>query len=514
MPDTTTPAPESRIVPEKRKRLSFVWIVPLVAAAAGGWIAITEVLNRGPDITIVFDSAEGLQAGKTQIRYNGVEIGTLTQIRLAEDRNKVEATASIKAGNEDLLVEGTEFWVVRPRISGAEVSGLETLLSGAFISLEIGKSTKRKRRFIALKEPPVVDSSVPGRFFVLKTDDLGSLEQGSPVYLRRFKVGQVSSYNLNKDGKSFDVKIFVNSPYDRYVHPATRFWQASGVDLSLNASGIDVKTQSLLSILIGGIAFQTPASATPLPPADENAHFKLFESRASAFQEPLGKSEDFILVFDQSIRGLEIGAPVELRGVRIGEVVATRLVYDPNQENVSVPVTIRVYEGLLGFPRTADDDGDHRIRLQALVEKGYRAQLRTGSLLTGALFVAIDHFPDSPPARIDWAQEPPHLATVSGGLASIEEEAREVLTEIKSIPFQKIGKDLDIAVDQLNETLLQATTLLESANGLVQPNSVFLTDLDQTLEEVGRAAGAVRVLADYLERHPESLLLGKPAEED
>lgn len=514
MPDTVPPVPESRVTHGRRKRLSLVWIIPLVAAAVGGWIAVTEILGRGPTITIIFDSAQGLEAGKTRIQYNGVDIGTLTKIRLTKDRKQVEATASIAAGNDDLLVEGTHFWVVRPRISGAEVSGLETLLSGAFVSLEIGKSKVKKRRFVALKEPPVVESGVPGRFFVLKTDDLGSLEQGTPVYLRRLKVGQVSSYKLNDDGKSFDIMVFVNAPYDQYVNPATRFWQASGIDVSLNASGVDVETQSLLSILIGGVAFQTPASAGVLPPAEAETRFELFASRASAFQTPLGEPEEFVLVFGQSIRGLEVGAPVELEGVRIGEVAGMKLVFDTSTDDISVPVTIRIYQALLGLSHAQTGEAKRRVRVDALVKKGYRAQLRTGSLLTGSLFVSIDHYSDPPPATVDWSQQPPQLPTVAGGLAGIEDEARELLKELKTIPFQKIGQDVAVAITQLNRTLKRATTLIESANGLVQPDSVLVSELDQALQEASGAARAVRVLADYLERHPEALIRGKSPEEN
>src|SRR5579871_4211903 len=247
MPDPGTPSPpvpESKAVSKSRTRLSLVWVIPLVAAAAGVWIAVTRVLSAGPKITIVFESAEGLEAGKTKIHYNGVDIGTVTTIRLSEDHQKVIIEAQMAPKTEGFLSEDTKFWVVRPRISGSNVTGLGTLISGAYIGLEIGSSKETKRDFVGLETPPVVTGEVPGRIFRLKTPDLGSLDTGTPVFFRRLQVGQVASYELDPDGKSLTVVIFVRAPYDQYVNPNTRFWHASGIDLSLSASGLKVQTQS------------------------------------------------------------------------------------------------------------------------------------------------------------------------------------------------------------------------------------------------------------------------------
>src|SRR5208282_6341735 len=268
MPDRDPPipsVPDSRTVPRKQTRLSLVWIIPVLAAAVGAWVAVTRIMGEGPKITIVFESAEGLEAGKTKISYRGVDVGTVTAIRLSEDHQRVIATAQMTPRTEDFLAEDTRLWVVRPRISGANVTGLGTLISGAYIGIEIGSSKEPKRDFVALETPPVVTGNAPGRFFVLKSSDLGSLDTGTPLFFRRLQVGQVASYILDQDGKFFTVKIFVREPYDQYVTANTRFWQASGVDVSLSANGLSVQTQSLLSILIGGIAFETPTTGAVLP---------------------------------------------------------------------------------------------------------------------------------------------------------------------------------------------------------------------------------------------------------
>src|SRR5271157_5046407 len=290
MPDRDPPfpsVPDSRAVPKKQTRLSLVWVIPIVAALAGVWIAVTRVLGEGPKITIIFRSAEGLEAGKTKIRYNGVDIGTVTTIRLSDDHQRVITTAQMAPKTEGFLAEDTKFWVVRPRISGANVTGLGTLISGAYIGLEIGDSKERKRDFVALETQPVVTGEVPGRLFKLKAADLGSLDNGTPVYFRRLQVGQVASYELDKDGKLLTVKVFVRAPYDQYVNPDTRFWHASGIDLSLSAAGLTVQTQSVLSILIGGVAFETAATDPVLPAAEANTIFTLFSNRDEAFKLPV-----------------------------------------------------------------------------------------------------------------------------------------------------------------------------------------------------------------------------------
>jgi len=209
--------------------------------------------------------------------------------------------------SEHFLVDDTRFWVVRPRISGATVSGLSTLISGAYVGMEIGTSSEQRDRFVVLETPPVVTGDVPGRFFVLRTGNLGSLDRGTPIFFRRLQVGQVSSYALSEDGQRFDVMIFVKAPYADFVTANTRFWQASGIDMQLSASGFSVQTQSLLSILIGGIAFVSPEGASVQPPAAAKTTFTLFNTRAEAFEPPIRDPQNYEVTFNESVRGPHAG---------------------------------------------------------------------------------------------------------------------------------------------------------------------------------------------------------------
>jgi paraquat-inducible protein B len=524
MPDSDPPrssVPESRTVPKRRTRLSLVWFIPILAAVVGAWVAVTRVLSEGPEITIVMKSAEGLEAGKTKIHYNGVDIGTVTTIELSKDHKRVILTAQMAPKTQEFLVQDTKFWVVRPRVSGANITGLGTLISGAYIGAEIGSSKEERSDFVALETPPVITGDVPGRFFILKTPDLGSLDTGTPIYFRRLQVGQVSSYALDKDGKNLTVRAFVQAPYDQYINPDTRFWHASGIDLSLSASGLSVQTQSVLSILIGGIAFETAATDPVLPAAEENTVFTLFANRTQAFNPPPRNPQTYQLVFKESVRGLTVGAPVEFRGIPIGEVADIRAQIDLKNFEFSVPVTIRLDPTrlgvrILGQTSGADLESVRRRLIDSLVAHGVRAQLSTGNLLTGAAYVSLDFFPGAPRAAVDWSQEPPQLPTTQGQFQATEATVENIIKKLDNVPFQEIGVDLKKAINQLDETLVVAQGTLGSARGTLEntsnltgPNSAQVQQVGSTLQEVSRAARSVRVLADYLERHPESLIRGK-----
>lgn len=506
--DPLTSVGTARAVSRRRARPSAVWIVPIVAALAGAWVAVAKIMSEGPTITIVLDSAEGLEAGKTKIHYNGVDIGTLATIRLSDDHEKVVATAKMEPATEDFLVEGTNFWVVRPRISGANVSGLGTLISGAYLGMEIGASKKPQREFIALATPPVVSRGVPGRFFVLKSDTLGSLDYGTPIYFRRLHVGEVASYALDDDGRTFTVRVFVNAPYDAFVSQSTRFWHASGIDVSLTAAGLSVQTQSLLSILVGGVAFETP---TPGDPAPAEGTFRLFDDRAQAFKPAAIAPQTYLVAFDESIRGLSVGAPVDFRGVTIGEVAHVGARFDAATMKFSAPITIHI-DPRLGLDVVDGGPPDAAFRakmLPALVGHGLRAQLRSGNLLTGATYVAFDFFPDAPPATVDLAGDPIELPTVPGTLEGLEASIGRIVKKLDRLPLEQIGTEVREVLADLDRTLDAAHGALAHAGDMIAPNSVLRDQLGGTLDEVARAMRAIRGLADYLEQHPESLLRGK-----
>jgi len=518
MPDNEkfSNVPEAKAVPKKRTRLSLVWVIPIVAAVAGVWIAVTRILEKGPEITITFSTGDGLEANKTKIIYDGLTIGTLTSIKLAPDHKHVIAVAQMTPKTKDFLVKDLELWVVKPRISGLNVTGLGTLISGYYIGVQLGQSKDSERNFTALESPPV-GGDVPGRFFQLHTTELGSLGEGTPIYFRQIQAGQVVSYELDKAGKKLDVKIFLQSPYDQFVTPDTRFWQASGVDLSLTAAGLHVQTESVMSILAGGIAFETPVTDSPLPPAEANTAFTLFNDRTAAFRPPPRDPHNFLLVFKQSVRGLTVGAPVEIGGIQIGEVTDIQAQFDAKTSEFSVPVIVSVDPArygvkFLNLPKGDEQPGDgHQRIMDIMVARGLRAELKTGSLISGSLFVAIKFYPDDPPATLDWSQNPVQLPTKSGQLEGVEDSVAALLKNL-----DQTITNLDMTVTGARGTLTNVDKLMTStdklmgnANNLIAPDSALNAELNNVLLQGGDAARALRVLADYLERHPEALIRGK-----
>ena len=524
MPDTDkfSNVPEAKTVPQKRTRLSFVWIIPIVAAAAGVWIAVTRILEKGPEITIVFSSADGLEANKTKVNYNGLNIGTLTAIRLAEDHKHVIATAEMSPKAKDFLVKDAKFWVVKPRMSGLNITGLGTLLSGNYIGVQLGESRESARHFTALETPPLT-GNVPGRIFLLQTRELGSLGAGTPIYFRQLPAGQVVSYELDKGGEFLNVKIFVQAPYDQYISPDTRFWQASGVDVSLSAAGLHVQTESVMSILAGGVAFETPTTDSPLPPAEADTTFTLFDDRTAAFRPPARDPHAYLLIFKQSVRGLEVGAPVVLNGITVGEVTKINPQFDAEKIEFTVPVIVvvdpvRFGVRFLNLPEGGNAISNNRIIMDTLVAHGLRAQLKTGNLLSGSLYVAIDLASDAPPATLDWSQTPVQIPTLSGKLEAIEDSVASLLKNLDKAVVGARGTltnadalmlSLDKTLGSTAGTLANADKLLGNAGALIAPNSTFNTELNNMLQQGGGAARSLRVLADYLERHPEALIRGK-----
>jgi paraquat-inducible protein B len=531
-----TNVPQAAAVPKKRRRLSVVWIIPILAAVVALGIAVERFLSQGPTITIVFKAAEGIEAGKTFLKYKDVNIGQVTKVKLSEDFTKVVVTAKIDKSAEGLIVKDAKFWVEQPRVTLSGISGIGTLLSGNFIALEVGKSDEKRRDFIGLEVPPAITLDQPGRQFVLHADELGSVGLGSPLYYRRLNVGQVIGYDLAEDGRSVTIKVFVNAPYDKYVTAATRFWQASGIDVTMGANGLTVQTQSVLSVLIGGIAFETPPTSQEMKPAAAKTAFPLFGSRTAAVAKHELIVASYVLYFNESLRGLSVGAPVTYLGLPVGEVTAIGFEYNEATDRIRPRVDIAVYPARFAAyvkksavldEKNLGEKKRHSV-IQKMVDHGIRAQLRSGSILTGQMYVAFDRFPNAPKAKVDWTKEPPELPVMPGGLQELENKITSILAKIDKVPFEAIGEDLKkllATTDQLmsridGEIVPELKTSMEGLRRVLENTDATLVgkdapaqqELREALQEIARAARAIRVLTDYLERNPEALIRGKTQE--
>lgn len=545
--------PEALAVPPRRARFSAIWIVPVIAALVALGIAWQRIANEGPEITIVFKSADGIEAGKTFVKYKEVNIGQVTAVRLTDDARQVEVTARMEKSAESLMVRDARFWVVRPRVSLSGVSGLSTLISGNYIGFEAGASTEKGRQFTGLDVPPIITGGVAGRQYVLQAKDLGSLGIGSPVYFRRLEVGQVVAFDLAPDGSSVQLRVFVNAPYDKFVVRDTRFWNASGIDVSLTANGVDVRTQSLASLIEGGLAFETPAGYASASPAAADSVFTLYDDRDTAMKVDESISNRYVMYFTESVRGLSVGAPVSFLGVAVGEVTEVGLTFEPSTLEVRPRVEVSLYPErvIAQLPaaqaakvqaQVSDEKARHALVQRLVEQRGLRAQLATGSFVTGQRFVALAYYPKAARARVDWTQATPQIPTVVSTLPEIEDKLSRIIDKIERMPLDAIGEDLRKALVGLDATLQDARAMvnridsgvvpslkqtlddtsramasaermLNSAeSNLVGPGAPAQAELRNALQEVSRAARSLRVLADYLERHPESLIRGKTAE--
>ena len=545
--------PRATVVPKRGTRISIVWIIPILAAVVAIGIAIQRVMSEGPTITILFTVAEGLEAGKTFVKYKDVNIGQVTAVKLSTDHSKVEVTAKIDKSAGDLMVEDARFWVVQPRVTLSGVSGLGTLLSGNYIGFELGKSKKAQRKFTGLEVPPIITGSQPGRQFMLKAENLGSLGIGSPIYYRQLQAGQVIAYDLTADGKSVQMKVFINAPYDKYVNRDTRFWNASGVDVSVGAGGVEVRTQSLVSVVAGGVAFDTPPFAVKSETAATDSVFTLHSDKTTAMKQPDAISTHYVLHFTETLRGLSVGAPVTLLGLPAGEVTDVGLTIDPatmgvrgRVEIVSFPERLVAH---LGQNKAAIDkmvqasaQGRQDIMRRMVEQRGMRAQLRSGSLITGQMFVAFDFFPNAPKAKIDWSREVPELPVVPSTVSDLEAKITGIVAKLDKLPLDTISADLTKVLTTLSQTLEDASkavnridsdvtpglkTTLDGLRGTISAVDRTLTSTDATLvgrdapaqqdlrdalQEIARAARSLRILTDFLEQHPEALIRGKSAE--
>ena len=523
------PLPEPKIEPASRWLPSLVWLVPLIAALIGAVLVVKSYIDQGPTVVVSFRSGDGLEAGKTKVKFKDVDIGLVRAISLSQDLSKVLVTIDMSKEARRFTATDTRFWVVRPRVGVGGVSGLSTLLSGAYIGVDAGKSQETSHEFTGLEKVPQVTGDQKGTQYLLHAESLGSIDAGSPVYYRRIPVGQVMGYDLENEGKGVSIRVFVNAPYDRYVGQNTRWWHASGVDVRLDSGGFKLNTQSLAALLVGGIAFESVSGRQPDKVAPNGSEFLLAGDQSSAMREPDGVPITTVLYFDQSLRGLSPGAPVDFRGIVLGEVRSVGVEFDPVRKDFRMPVTVDMYPGRLGrrFQQTVADErasNSGPVVLDRMVAHGLRGQLRTGNLLTGQLYVALDFFPNAAPVKLDMNSYPIEVPTVPNSLDELQTQIASIVRKLDKVPFADIGNNLrdtlksaDLLfkkvdgqlVPDVKDTLGAARQTFGAAQQVLQQDSPMQSDLRTALQQLTQTLQSLSELSDYVERHPESLIRGK-----
>ncbi len=538
--------------PEVNARATFstVWLIPLATLLIGIWLVIRTVSQQGPEATISFKTAEGITAGKTSVKYKNVEIGQVHALRFNQDFSKVILSVRFEQGMENFLRRGTRFWVVRPQLSVRGVSGLDTLVSGSYLEIEPGEGPPQ-RDFVGVEKQPVATASEAGSEITLISDRLGSVDVGSTIFYRGIAVGEVLGYKLGSDSRSVLIRAFIREPFDALVRGNSQFWNVSGVDVALGASGVKVHAESMASVLFGGIAFQTPDTLEPMSADISDLVFRLHENYASIAEQAFTRKLKFILYFESSARGLEPGAPVEFKGIKIGSVQDVRLEFDRAQSRFRIPVLVELEPERI-VDREAGSNVSPEDTLRDLVSKGMRARLQSGSLLTGQLLVSLDMLPDTPinlaaPANSRYPELPTVPNAIEGITASLErfvakidtleidriganllgmleggnalinsEHTQQTVVELeasmaslRSILGRVEGADVGTVVEAAGAALVNLDKTLVLTQGMIQPNSPLQYNLIKMTGELEEAARAIRALMEMLERRPQSLLFGK-----
>jgi paraquat-inducible protein B len=523
----------------RRRRISSVWFVPVVALLLAGWLIYKNYSEKGTLVTVTFETANSIKAGETEVRCRSVRVGVVEKVTLAEDIRSVNVKLRINPTSEELLRKNTRFWVVRPRVSASDISGLGTLITGAYLELEPGSDPHPASHYKGLEEPPITPANVPGLRLTLVADDAGSLGVGAPLYYRGFEVGKVERRTLDIEARRIRYEIFIEDEYADLVNTSTRFWNTSGIDVSAGADGFKFRTPSFQSMVIGGASFSVPKGVVNGEATEDGSVFTLYEDESAARDASFDVDRKALLFFDHSVRGLNRGAPVEFRGIPIGRVVDITFKYSPPGDS-RVPVLIEFDTKTLR--RATEDHLDSTLVLTEAVKKGLRAKLGTGSLLTGAMFIDVDFVDNAFPATLGKIGEFDVIPTESSGFAQMEAKINAILAKVQALPLDdtlaKFGNAADETAKtvadarstmtsieetlgemkkllgsdetqnvtkELNATLAELRTSVESLG----PAGSMQGDLRRTLDELRSALRSFDSLSRSLDEKPNSILFGR-----
>ena len=446
---------------------SIVWVIPLLTVLVGGWLIVKTLSEKGPRATISFKTAEGIEVDKTKVKYKNVDIGVVEKIEFSEDFSRIILTVDFIQDSEKFLRRSTRFWVVKPQLSLRGASGLGTLVSGAYIEIEPGTGAPQFH-FIGLEKQPVVKSEEQGKKITLVTQNLGSIDTGSPIYYQGLLAGEVMGYELGNDLKSTYIHTFIKDPFDQLIHGNTNFWNVSGVNVSMGADGLKIQTESIQSMMLGGIAFETPETLEQVTTDIDNLVFTLHENYESIQKHAYTKKIKFIMFFDSSIRGLSLGAPVEFKGIKVGSVLDVRLEFDKGSTSFRIPVLIEIEPQRI-IERGIQDDGTSHETLNKLVERGLRARLQTGSLLTNQLFIELDMHPGSPINLVGSSTKYPELPTLpTSNFGAITESVEELLAKLNAVDIEKVTSVLVDTIQTANKTMHSANKTINTANTIIE----------------------------------------------
>jgi paraquat-inducible protein B len=539
------PPPAAPATPEigRSRRWNMVWFVPVVALLLGIWLLYQNFASQGPEAIVGFETAAGIAAGKTEVRCRSVKVGMVKHVKLAEDLKSVLVHLELDSDAEGLLRRGSRFWVVKPRLSATEFSGVDTLITGAYIEMEPGPlGGPRVNHFLGDETPPATNRSVPGLRLTLTADEAGFLSVGSPIYFRGFEVGRIEGRKLAKDGLMVTYNAFIGEEYSHLVTANTRFWNTSGIDISAGADGFKVRTPSFQAMVSGGVCFGVSPGEHPGKATSDGAVFPLHPDQDAALKATFNPSVRFVLLFDQTVRGLVAKAPVEFRGIPVGRVVEISFDLMPSSLDPRIPVLIEVDPSLMRPEAAREISTPDSDFLKLAVERGLRAALKTGNLITGAMYVDLDYYKDALPAKLGKSGEFTILPTVSSGLAQLEAKVTAILDKFQALPIDKTMNDIASAAQEAKTTIADARATLKdfeatstAARAILEdpqfkelpadlrktleklqtlatsvgPDGAVQGDLLRTLDELRASLRAIKSATTTIDEKPNSLIFGR-----
>ena len=507
-----------KAVVSKRKRISAVWLIPIFAMLVGAWFVYVDYKKEGTEIVLYFQSADGIVAGKTKIRHLSIDVGEVTEVKLNESLDGVEIRASVQPDVVPLLKEDTRFWVVRPRIDTSGISGLGTLLSGAYINFNRGVGNAPTLSFIGEEEPPVSPASAPGVRVQLQSDSGSAMHVGQPVLYKNYQVGQVESVHFDQKLEKLMAQLFIKAPYHTLLNSQSRFWNVSGVRIKSSASGVEVETGTLESMLVGGVSFDVPEGSEGGEPVTDNALFDLYPDRESIDQIPYEYAFDLVMMYTGSLRGLLVGAPVEFRGLQIGSVIDfgfKTVDYDLMEElsqgeEVTVPIQLRIEPARL----IGDDSQENIDRALAgitdSVERGLRATLRQGNLVTGAQYVSFEELAGAGEGQLEQIGDVLVIPSQASGIDLLTSKVGDTLDKFNELPVDTVVAEVMKTMGTTQSTLRQISATLDD----VSADSVLYGSVQDSLSQLRTTLKSVDQLATTLKEKPSQLLFSSPTAAD
>lgn len=546
MTNELPPASEA-LEPAAQEHLSWVWFVPFIALFIAVILAFNAWQAQGPRIEIFFEKAEGIEPKRTKIRYKNVDVGVVEAVTVSDNLASIIVTAELVPEFSKYLSENTKFWVVSPRISLSGISGLNTLVSGVYIEIDPGEPGEEQFLFQGLDEPPLVRSDTKGSSYTLFTQELGSLDVGSPVYFKQIKVGEVTSYRLSQDKQDIEVTLFVEAPYDELVTDFSRFWNVSGFEVGLGSNGVNLELESLNALMSGGIAFDSPYVEDKNQPAPLHS-FYILPNRKAVMEGAYVTSYPFLMSFkNQSIRGLQPGSPVEYFGIKVGQVSQINFasIQTNQRENVaSIDVIVDIQPERMA--QQISERADFEKHMNDMINNGLRAQLESGSFITGGLYIELVETKNTEKNPLDYQEGYAIIPTIPGNVNQAGAKVASIIDKIDRIPIIEMGNDLSNSLRQINtlitelndhnfagnlssaanhighaskdfkqitlsasESLTQLQKTLSTLEESIAPDSQLYFELLETLKGVNESADSLRQFTDELNRYPQSLILGK-----